>query len=71
MSAMRAEADFDENAPCDACGRFGSHGFDGARLCPDCYEKRGSCCPEFGADDLWPADDARGNPAGSGPERPT
>lgn len=43
---------FDENAVCDRCGRFGAYEFDGQHLCADCYEQQGSCCPEFGADDL-------------------
>jgi hypothetical protein len=43
---------FDEDAVCDRCGRFGAYEFDGQHLCADCYEQQGSCCPEFGADDL-------------------
>ncbi len=46
-------ARLDENATCDACGRFGAFDFGGSHLCEDCYETRGSCCLEFGADDLW------------------
>jgi hypothetical protein len=38
---------------CERCGapeamQFGDHW-----VCEDCYGLRGSCCPEFGADDLW------------------
>ena len=44
---------FDENVPCARCGQFGAYLFDGDPLCGECYEKSGSCCPEFGADDLW------------------
>jgi hypothetical protein len=44
---------FEENFPCDRCGQFGSFKFQGASLCQNCYESCGSCCPEFGADDLW------------------
>ncbi len=43
----------DENTPCEVCGRFGAMDLGGQHLCVDCYEARGSCCPEFGADDLW------------------
>lgn len=51
MTCERPE--LNENVPCETCGRFGAYEFDGTRLCVDCCEKRGSCCPEFGADDLW------------------
>jgi hypothetical protein len=33
---------------CDECGRFGAFDFGARKLCPDCYEHCGSCCPEFG-----------------------
>ena len=38
---------------CDRCGRSGAFVFDGCTLCEDCYEAFGSCCVEFGAEDLW------------------
>jgi hypothetical protein len=50
---MSDDVPFDETAACGACGRFGAYCFGEERLCADCYEQRGSCCPEFGADDLW------------------
>jgi hypothetical protein len=50
---MSSAIQFDDNAACAGCGRFGAYVFDAQQLCGDCYEKRGSCCPEFGADDLW------------------
>jgi hypothetical protein len=43
---MNAEFRLDENIPCAECGRFGAFPFDGVALCGDCYEQRGSCCPE-------------------------
>jgi len=43
----------DEGPVCERCGRFGAVDFAGKKLCADCYEQIGSCCPEFGADDLW------------------
>jgi hypothetical protein len=49
---MSLPIQFDENASCDRCGRFGVLVFDGEKLCAECYEARGSCCPEFGGDDL-------------------
>jgi hypothetical protein len=50
---MSTDLQFDERATCERCGRFGAYLFDGEALCAECYETRGSCCPEFGADDLW------------------
>ena len=38
---------------CSECGVFGAVQFDGVALCPTCYAEKGSCCPEFGKDDLW------------------
>lgn len=43
----------DENAVCDVCGRSGAFHFGDRTVCLDCYEGCGSCCPEFGKDDLW------------------
>jgi hypothetical protein len=50
---MSNEVRFDENLACERCGRFGAYQFDGERVCAECYELRGSCCPEFGRDDFW------------------
>jgi len=41
----------DESVACDVCGRFGAIEFGDRKLCPDCYEGCGSCCPEFGRDE--------------------
>ena len=38
---------------CEFCGRFGAFVIGDRRLCEDCYEAQGSCCPEFGGSDLW------------------
>jgi hypothetical protein len=43
----------DANATCDECGALGALTFDGVKLCLRCYSEKGSCCPEFGKDDLW------------------
>jgi hypothetical protein len=43
---------FDEQVACSLCGRYGAFGIGGQFLCPDCYESCGSCCPEFGREDL-------------------
>jgi hypothetical protein len=40
-------------APCSECGALGAYEFEGAKLCVNCYAQKGSCCPEFGKDDLW------------------
>lgn len=42
-----------ESLSCDVCGRFGAYRFGERALCQDCYTGSGSCCPEFGKDDLW------------------
>ncbi len=44
---------FNESVACDVCGRFGAYRLGERWLCPDCYTGSGSCCPEFGKDDLW------------------
>lgn len=44
----------DEKAVCDVCGKFGAFHFGDRVLCQECYVGSGSCCPEFGKDDLWP-----------------
>ncbi len=38
---------------CEECGAFGALQFGDLLLCADCYVGKGSCCPEFGKDDLW------------------
>lgn len=43
----------DENAVCEECGKFGAYQIGDHFLCMDCYQGKGSCCPEFGKDDLW------------------
>jgi hypothetical protein len=41
---------------CDDCGSFRAFDLGERRLCEDCYRACGSCCLEFGADDLWSRD---------------
>lgn len=41
----------DESLVCDVCGRFGAVELGDRKLCPDCYESYGSCCPEFGREE--------------------
>ncbi len=40
---------------CETCGRHDALDLGDRALCEACYEGCGSCCPEFGKDDLWPA----------------
>ncbi len=37
----------------EVCCRFSAVRIGDRALCPDCYHGCGSCCPEFGKDDLW------------------
>lgn len=43
----------DSDLACDECGAFGAFVLGDAKLCLRCYAEKGSCCPEFGKDDLW------------------
>ncbi|HEY5792692.1 MAG TPA: hypothetical protein VIS74_05295 [Chthoniobacterales bacterium] len=47
----------DEDAVCDRCGRPAALRFEGEWLCAECVQARGSCCLEFGSDDLWRFDE--------------
>lgn len=38
---------------CDECGSFDAVAIGDRWLCERCYSEKGSCCPEFGKDDLW------------------
>ena len=38
---------------CSQCGRYGAYDFGDENLCSECYGERGSCCLEFGSNDLW------------------
>ncbi len=57
LSRVCSPAEVDPEAQCDECGVFGAHQFGDKHLCTDCYVGKGSCCPEFGKDDLWSRDD--------------
>jgi hypothetical protein len=52
----------DETTVCEDCGRVGAYRVGDHALCLDCYSNRGSCCPEFGRDDLWTFSDEDGGP---------
>lgn len=38
---------------CERCGSFDARQFGEHWLCANCYDIAGSCCLEFGGDDLW------------------
>jgi len=38
---------------CEICGKAGGENFGGRIVCGECAQEMGSCCPEFGKDDLW------------------
>jgi hypothetical protein len=46
-----------DGASCDRCGALSPLDFGDRRLCEECYGVCGSCCLEFGADDLWAGGD--------------
>jgi len=47
---------FKPETACDNCGRFGAFDLGDQHLCSDCYIECGSCCMEFGGNDLWKKD---------------
>jgi hypothetical protein len=38
---------------CRLCGRSTAIVLGGVPICEGCYESAGSCCLEFGGEDLW------------------
>ena len=42
-----------ESHACARCGRTAEHYLGGMWVCEECRQIRGSCCLEFGGDDLW------------------
>ena len=42
---------------CSECATHGAFDLGERHLCEDCYRACGSCCMEFGADDLWSKDE--------------
>ncbi len=53
IPTLRTGPQLNENLVCEACGRFGAYRLGDRTICQDCYTGSGSCCPEFGKDDLW------------------
>ena len=52
-----ATLELNEALRCDECGRFGAFDLETRHLCEGCYQECGSCCLEFGKDDLWCRDE--------------
>ena len=46
-------AEGDAGATCERCGNEGAARIGERIICRECYAVYGSCCMEFGADDLW------------------
>jgi hypothetical protein len=44
---------------CERCGAPRAVKVGARWLCESCYIEAGSCCPEFGADDLWDLDETK------------
>ncbi len=44
---------------CERCGGVNAVRVGGRWLCESCYVEAGSCCLEFGADDLWDLGEAK------------
>lgn len=53
LSPVHSPPVADANATCDGCGVFGAFAFGDGKLCLNCYTEKGSCCAEFGKDELW------------------
>lgn len=49
---VKNEVRLNEQVACSLCGRYGAFELGHQFLCPTCYESCGSCCPEFGREDL-------------------
>lgn len=45
---MNSEIKASDDLVCDECGRFGAIEVADRKLCPECYETCGSCCPGLG-----------------------
>jgi hypothetical protein len=52
---------------CRYCGKPADDAVDGVPICEGCYQQAGSCCLEFGGDDLW---QDRGDLTGEEPAGP-
>lgn len=68
---MRQELRLDPEERCDRCGVVGAFDLGDRRLCEECYRSYGSCCLEFGGDDLTQRDDqpAEADPKSSSASR--
>lgn len=61
---MAVESEHEESRSCDRCGGPDALEVGGRSVCEACFALSGSCCLEFGADDLWKdRDGVEENPA--------
>jgi hypothetical protein len=58
---MSKEEDQLKGKTCDRCGRPAALAVGGEFFCEECYQLPGSCCPEFGGDDIWEFDETDAN----------
>ena len=56
---------------CERCGRYGAIQMGDHRLCPDCLDVAGSCCPEFGAWDAWCPESTGSSPDHDASDQPS
>jgi hypothetical protein len=52
LTSRNSQAESNETLVCEICGKFDAVRIGDRTLCLDCYHGCGSCCPEFGRDDL-------------------
>ena len=55
---------------CQFCGRPTEIVLGGVPVCEECYQNAGSCCLEFGGEDLWAAREEPKGAPGSNLEVP-
>lgn len=67
--AQASTTTLNESVAGDVCEWFGAHRLDERLLCQECYADSGSCCPEFGKDDLWTFDDEDQSESGQASNR--
>lgn len=70
LESNGSQAAPEEGLICEACGRFDAVRIGTRALCMDCYQGCGSCCPEFGKDDLWSFPEENSRPETTEDKRP-
>ena len=67
---MAIETERAESHSCEKCGGLDGLEVGGRSICEACYSLSGSCCLEFGADDLWKEREGETEKGPSGVTRP-